>query len=94
MTSTAKMIKIKKQIEKLKKQKEKLQVQIALSFYKEVQKRFGEDFCPSFVLGLLKLMWTHSSEHQKQKWRKQAYASCPCSQDEDTSPVNPTPYES
>ncbi len=88
MTSAAQIIKIKNQIEKLKKKNEKLQVQIALSFYKDVQKMFGEDFCPSVALGLLELMGTHTSEYQKQKWRKQAYASCPCRQDENTSPIN------
>jgi hypothetical protein len=67
MTSDDKIIRIENQIKKLKKQKEKLQVQTGLSFYKDIQKIFGEDFRPSFVVGLLEQVQTLSSQIQKHK---------------------------
>jgi len=75
---------LKKRKKRLKKQREKLNCQIALFFYKDIQKIFGEDFSPTFVVGLLEQIRTLSFQIQKHKWRKQAYSSCPCSQDENT----------
>ncbi len=71
MTLDDKIIRIENQIKRLKKQKEKLQVQIALSFYKDIQKIFGEDFCPTFVVGLLEDIQILSSQIQKHKCEQQ-----------------------
>ncbi len=95
MTLGDKLTRIQNQIARLqerrkrvRKQREKLNCQIALYFYKDVEKIFGKDFCPSFVVGFLEQIQILSSQIQKHEWRKQEYSSCPCSQDENTSPIN------
>jgi geranylgeranyl pyrophosphate synthase len=81
MTLDDKLTRIQNQIERLKKQKEKHQVQIALSFYKEVRKIYGKDFRPSFVVSLLEDIQALSPQIHKHEFEKHGscpYWSCPC----------------
>ncbi len=55
-------------ITKLKKRKEKLHVQQALSFFKEAQEIFQEDFTPSLVLDILKKSRPESDPCPKASW--------------------------
>jgi len=77
MTLGDKLTRIQNQIARLqerrkrvRKQREKLNCQIALYFYKDVEKIFGKDFSPTFVVGLLEQIRTLSSEIQKHEREK------------------------
>ena len=77
MTSDDKLTRIQNQIARLqerrkrvRKQREKLNCQIALFFYKDIQKIFGEDFCPTFVVNLLEDIQRLSPQIHKHECEK------------------------
>lgn len=67
MSTTDKLLRIEKQLQKLDERLEKLLNQQVRSFYKAVQQIFKEGFCPEFVLKILVQARETATSIQKQE---------------------------
>jgi len=67
---TDKFTHIDEKIHQLKKKREKVQAQHALSFMKETQKIFKEEFSAPLALTVLTECWGAAPETKKENWKK------------------------
>lgn len=68
---TLKLTQIDEKIQQLKKKREKLQIHQSLSFLKEAQRIFKEEFSPEIALVVLDNCWRTSSDKQRKEWQAQ-----------------------
>ncbi len=63
---------IDEKIYQLKKKREKVQTHQALSFMKETQKIFKEEFSPLLALTVMAENWNTAPETKKETWKKRS----------------------
>ncbi|MDI9634457.1 hypothetical protein QM565_01440 [Geitlerinema splendidum] len=81
----------------LKKKREKAQAQQALSFMKETQKIFKEEFSAGLALTVLTESWGSAPETKKESWKKrsQTFPSSSLQRDgKKDQPIQPTTHQS
>ncbi|OJW52794.1 MAG: hypothetical protein BGO67_10445 [Alphaproteobacteria bacterium 41-28] len=61
---------IDEKIHQLKKKREKVQAQQALSFLKETQKIFKDEFSTPLALAMMAESWAAAPETKKESWKK------------------------
>lgn len=69
---TDRLTHLDEKIHQLKRKKEKVQAQQALSFMKETQKIFKEEFSAGLALTVLTESWGSAPETKKENWKKRA----------------------
>lgn len=62
--------KIDQKIIQLKEKREKLQTQQALTFLKDAQTIFADEFSVELALTILSNSWNSSSDKQKEEWKQ------------------------
>lgn len=94
---TDRLTHINEKIHQLKRKKEKVQAQQALSFMKETQKIFKEEFSAGLALTILTDSWGSAPETKKESWKKrsQAFPSSSLQRDgKKDHAIQPTPHQS
>jgi hypothetical protein len=71
---TDRLTHLDEKIHQLRKKKEKVQAQQALSFMKETQKIFKEEFSAGLALTILTESWGSAPETKKESWKKRSLA--------------------
>lgn len=69
---TDRLIHLDEKILQLKRKKEKVHAQQALSFMKETQKIFKEEFSAGLALTVLTESWGSAPETKKESWKKRS----------------------
>lgn len=69
---TDRLIHLDEKILQLKRKKEKVHAQQALSFMKETQKIFKEEFSAGLALTVLTDSWGSAPETKKESWKKRS----------------------
>lgn len=94
---TDRLTHLDEKIHQLKRKKEKVQAQQALSFMKETQRIFKEEFSAGLVLTVLTESWGSAPETKKESWKKrsQIFPSSSLQRNgKKDQPIQPTAHQS
>ena len=94
---TDRLTHLDEKIHQLRKKREKVHAQQALSFMKETQKIFKEEFSAGLALTVLTESWGSAPETKKENWKKrsQTFPSSSLQRDGKKDPaVQPTAHQS